>query len=159
LKWCGRGFAATALHLNHALTEGLESGEGSRCMPTECSAVLAASRVKLRCATPLRALDPAARGAGLSVQTALAVSVVEIKEKIMKRKNKITIELPIEFIELCEGDGVTPEIVLRGFIADLAGIHNWVANPRADGYSSNGSDERSMAQEYYERVGYPYWHK
>jgi hypothetical protein len=93
------------------------------------------------------------------VQTALAVSAVETKEKIMKRKNKITIELPIEFIELCEGDGVTPEIVLRGFIADLAGIHNWVANPRADGYSSNGSDERSMAQEYYERVGYPYWHK
>lgn len=77
----------------------------------------------------------------------------------MKRKNKITIELPTEFIELCEADGVTPEIVLRGFIADLAGIHNWVANPRADGYSSNGSDERSMAQEYYERVGYPYWHK
>jgi hypothetical protein len=81
------------------------------------------------------------------------------KENTMKRKNKITIELPIEFIELCEGDGVTPEIVLRGFIADLAGIHNWVANPRSDGYSSNGSDERSMAQEYYERVGYPYWHK
>ena len=48
----------------------------------------------------------------------------------MKRKNKLTIELPIEFIELCEADGVTPEIVLRGFIADLAGIHNWAANPR-----------------------------
>lgn len=77
----------------------------------------------------------------------------------MKRKNKITIELPIEFIELCEDDGVTSEIVLRGFIADLAGIHNWAANPRADGYGSNGSDERSMAQAYYERVGYPYWHK
>src|ERR1035441_2538225 len=46
---------------------------------------------------------------------------------------EIAIELPIEFIELCEGDGVTPEIVLRGFIADLAGIHNWAANPRADG--------------------------
>jgi len=128
-------------------------------MPTEGSAVLAASRVKLRCATPLRALDPSARGAGLNVQTALASRAVSTKEKIMKRKNKITIELPIEFIELCEGDGVTPEIVLRGFIADLAGIHNWAANPRADGYGSNGSDERSMAQEYYERVGYPYWNK
>ena len=75
----------------------------------------------------------------------------------MKRKNKLTIELPAEFIELCEADGVTPEIVLRGFIADLTGIINWQKAPRADGYSSNGSDERSMAQEYYERVGYPYW--
>ena len=78
-------------------------------------------------------------------------------EKIMKRKNRITIELPIEFIELCEADCVTPQIVLRGFIADLAGIMNWTTAPRADGYSSNGSDERDMAQAYYERVGYPYW--
>jgi hypothetical protein len=124
--------------------------------------VLAASRVKLRCATPLRALDPAARGAGWNVQTALAVSAVETKEKIMKRKNKITritIELPAEFIQLCEADGVTPQVVLRGFIADLAGIINWADAPRADLYSSNGSDERDMAQAYYERVGYPYWRK
>ena len=77
----------------------------------------------------------------------------------MKRKNKLTIELPAEFIELCAADGVTPEIVLRGFIADVAGIINWQANPRADGYSSTGSDERSMAQAYYERVGYPYWNR
>jgi len=77
----------------------------------------------------------------------------------MKRKNKLTIELPVEFIELCEADGVTPEIVLRGFIADVAGIMNWQAAPRADGYSSNGSDERDQAQAYYERVGYPHWNK
>ena len=49
--------------------------------------------------------------------------------------------------------------MLRGFIADLAGIMNWASSPRADGYSSNGSDERRMAMEYYERVGYPWWHK
>ena len=41
--------------------------------------------------------------------------------------------------------GVTPEQVLRGFIADLAEIVNWAADPRTDGYSSNGSDERRMA--------------
>lgn len=29
-------------------------------------------------------------------------------------------------------------------------------NPRADGYSSNGSDERDYAEAYYNRVGYPY---
>ncbi len=72
-------------------------------------------------------------------------------------KNQLTIELPTEFIELCEADGVTPEIVIRGFIADLCGIMNYVSAPRQDGYSSNGSDERTMAQDYYERVGYPYW--
>lgn len=60
-------------------------------------------------------------------------------------------------MDMCEADGVTSEIVLRGFIADLASIMNWAASPRADGYSSNGSDERDMAQAYYERVGYPYW--
>jgi hypothetical protein len=75
----------------------------------------------------------------------------------MKRKHRLTLDLPPEFIALCEADGVTPEIVLRGFIADLCGLMNWQANPRADGYSSNGSDERHMAQAYYERVGYPYW--
>ena len=52
LKWCGRGFAATALHLNQALTEGLESGGGSRCLHGQCSAVLAASRVRYAAARP-----------------------------------------------------------------------------------------------------------
>lgn len=77
----------------------------------------------------------------------------------MKRTNKLTLELPTEFIERCAADGVTPETVLRGFIGDLCGIVNWAANPRADGYSSNGSDERMMARDYYERVGYPYWNR
>lgn len=77
----------------------------------------------------------------------------------MKRKHTVTIELPPEFIRLCERDQVKPQVVLRGFIADLCGIMNWVNNPRADGYSSNGSDERRMAEEYYERVGYPWIHR
>ncbi len=78
----------------------------------------------------------------------------------MKRKNKtkLTLELPPEFIELCESDGVMPETVLRGFIADLCELISWQAHPRADGYNSNGSDERQYAQAYYHRVGYPYWH-
>ena len=54
---------------------------------------------------------------------------------------------------------MSPEVVLRGFIADLAEIMNWADNPRADGYSSNGSDERRYAMEYYERVGYPWLFK
>ena len=80
----------------------------------------------------------------------------------MPRKNKhnrITLELPPEFIALCQADGIEPAVVLRGFIADLVEIMNWASSPRADGYSSNGSDERGMAREYYERVGYPWWNK
>ena len=72
-------------------------------------------------------------------------------------KHPLTLELPEEFIALCERDGTTPETVLRGFIADLAGIISWVDAPRDDGYYSNGSDERDMAYAYYQRVGYPYW--
>lgn len=73
------------------------------------------------------------------------------------REMKIEIDLPIEFIEICSADGVKPETVLRGFIADLAEIKNFANNPRDDDYSSNGSDERRIANEYYQRVGYPYW--
>lgn len=68
----------------------------------------------------------------------------------------LTIALPPEFTELCEHDGIQPEVVLRGFIADLCSLMNWSNNPRADGYSSNGSDERNYAEAYYDRVGYPY---
>jgi len=76
-----------------------------------------------------------------------------------KPKSKITLNLPPEFIETCQQDGIDPETVLKGFIADLAGIMNWQSHPRENGYSSNGSDERRLAREYYERVGYPWWHQ
>lgn len=70
---------------------------------------------------------------------------------------RITLDLPPEFVGLCRHDGVDPEFVLRGFIADLCGLVIWVSHPRIDGYCSNGSDERQLAQAYYERVGYPWW--
>jgi hypothetical protein len=60
-------------------------------------------------------------------------------------KRSITIALPLEFQEICQGDGVSPEQVIRGFIADLCHL---------DG--SNGSDERRLAVQYYVRCGYPY---
>lgn len=72
-------------------------------------------------------------------------------------KQRITLDLPPEFIELCQNDKTDPETVLRGFIGDLCGIVNFLANPREDGYGSNGSDEREMARAYYERVGYAFW--
>jgi hypothetical protein len=61
--------------------------------------------------------------------------------------------LPDEFLDLCREDGVAPETVLTGFIADLCRIESWASAPRTDGYNSNGSDERLMARAYYERVG------
>jgi hypothetical protein len=70
----------------------------------------------------------------------------------------VTLELPAEFLELCAEDKVAPETVLRGFIADLCEIRNYASEPREDGYSSNGSDERMLARQYYDRVGYPYMH-
>lgn len=77
----------------------------------------------------------------------------------LPRRRRITLTLPPEFIELCKADKVAPERVLRGFIADLCGLVSWADNPRADGYASNGSDERRYAMEYYERVGYPWLFK
>lgn len=74
-------------------------------------------------------------------------------------RRQIKITLPDEMLELCQQDQIEPEMVLRGFIADLCGIVSWAANPRPDGYNSNGSDERSMAMDYYRRVGYPWRHK
>jgi hypothetical protein len=79
------------------------------------------------------------------------------KKKSQTHRHRCTLELPPEFIELCARDKVKPQTVLRGFIADLCGIINWANNPRADGYGSNGSDERRRAEEYYDRVGYSFW--
>lgn len=81
------------------------------------------------------------------------------KTKSTTKPNTITVALPEEFLALCASDGVSPELVLRGFIADLCQIISWAADLRTDGYSSNGSDERSMAMDYYRRVGYPWWNK
>lgn len=76
-----------------------------------------------------------------------------------RNPSRLSIELPPEFIELCRCDNVPPEVVLRGFIADLCELISWADSPRTDGYSSNGSDERRYAMEYYERVGYPWLYK
>jgi hypothetical protein len=68
----------------------------------------------------------------------------------------ITLDLPAEFLELCAQDNVFPDTVLRGFIADLCAIGRGEGGPRADGYRSNGSNEREAALAYYTCVGYPY---
>lgn len=64
----------------------------------------------------------------------------------------LEIHIPPELTRLCEIHGLTPVDVLRGFIADLCGLQNYIADPREDGYSSNGSDERMMAREWFDRA-------
>jgi hypothetical protein len=61
----------------------------------------------------------------------------------------ITLDLPPEFIAMCKGDEVNPAEVLRGFIADLCEL-------RTKEYHTGGSDERMLAEQYYDRRGYPH---
>ncbi len=76
-----------------------------------------------------------------------------------RRKRKITLTLPDEFLDLCESDLTEPERVLRGFIADVSDIVSWSSSPRADGYNSNGSDQNSLALAYYLCVDHRSWYR
>lgn len=64
----------------------------------------------------------------------------------------VALRVPPEFVRVCKLVQRSPEEVLRGFIADASGILNEVASPRADGFSSNGSDEREYAQNWLDRA-------
>lgn len=65
---------------------------------------------------------------------------------------KVEIDVPPEFFDLCESKGLTVEQVLRGFIADVCGLQNLVNCPREDGFCSNGSDERMYAEQWFDRA-------
>lgn len=65
---------------------------------------------------------------------------------------EVTVRVPPEFVRECERVQMTPKDLLEGFVADAAGIQNFVARPRADGLGSNGSDEREMASVWIERA-------
>jgi hypothetical protein len=67
----------------------------------------------------------------------------------------LVLQVPREFVDFCATNRLGPDTVLRGFIADLCELMNWSHCPREDGYSSNGSDERQMAQQYFKRA-YPW---
>lgn len=58
-------------------------------------------------------------------------------------ETKITLEIPKQLQMLCELLNITPQEVLQGFINDVSLE-----------IDSNGSDERTMAVEYFLRVGY-----
>lgn len=64
----------------------------------------------------------------------------------------VTLRVPPEFVRECRRVQMTPEELLRSFVGDLAGIQNFSASPRADGYGSNGSDEREYAGAWLRRA-------
>lgn len=65
---------------------------------------------------------------------------------------EVVLRVPPEFVRECSRVQMTPEELLRGFVADASGISNYVVNPRADRFSSNGSDERDMAEAWINRA-------
>lgn len=64
----------------------------------------------------------------------------------------VSVRVPPEFVRECRRVQMTPEEVLCSFVGDLAGIRNSLACPRADGFGSNGSDERDFAERWLERA-------
>lgn len=65
---------------------------------------------------------------------------------------EVTLRVPPEFVRECRRVQRSPEEVLRGFVGDAAGIHNFIDCPREDKYGSNGSDEREMAEAWINRA-------
>lgn len=64
----------------------------------------------------------------------------------------VRLAVPPEFFDLADRYGLDVEDILRGFIADACGLDSPVDNPRADGYCSNGNDEKMLAEGYLERA-------
>lgn len=64
----------------------------------------------------------------------------------------VEIDLPREFRELCRAYRQQPTDVLCAFVADVCSLRNFAKFPREDGYCSLGSDERRLAQDYFNRA-------
>lgn len=63
---------------------------------------------------------------------------------------EVSFTSPPELNQLCDANGITPEELVRQFIADLCDIYS----SDEDGFNTSGSDERDLAKQYFERVGY-----
>lgn len=64
----------------------------------------------------------------------------------------VTVRVPPEFLRECRRVQLSAVELLEGFIGDAAGIQNYADCPRADGFGSNGSDERDMAEAWIQRA-------
>lgn len=65
---------------------------------------------------------------------------------------EVVVRVPPEFVRECRRVQLSPKDLLEGFVADAAGIQNYVNCPRADGLGSNGSDERDYAAAWIDRA-------
>jgi hypothetical protein len=73
--------------------------------------------------------------------------------KVIRRNTqRVSLELPSEFLDFCSSRKIAPERVLSTFIADLCALTNLYVCPREDGYTSSGSDERELAHAYFDRT-------
>jgi hypothetical protein len=108
----------------------------------------------------VRALDDAETGKWAWTFTD-TLRVVLVKAGIIPGQNgavvpedsqALSLNVPHEFFLFCARFRLHPADVLRGFVADLCALQNFVIRPREDGYSSNGSEERLLAQAYFERA-------
>jgi hypothetical protein len=68
-----------------------------------------------------------------------------------QRQHRIEITLPLDFLELCDSDMVSPKKVLCDFIADLCDITSQHPEHSKE-YLSNGSADRDRARAYYDRI-------
>jgi hypothetical protein len=67
---------------------------------------------------------------------------------------KLDLTLPPKFLELCAQYFVSPEAVIRGFIGDLCGLDS--NSPNHEKCWTNGSDERDLAEQYFNRCCYEF---
>jgi hypothetical protein len=71
---------------------------------------------------------------------------------VPEETHALSLQVPREFVQLCDRFKLHPAVVLCDFIADLCALQNPAFRPREDGYGSSGSDERLLAQAYFERA-------
>lgn len=64
----------------------------------------------------------------------------------------VSVRVPPEFVREAIRVQMKPAELLESFIGDVTGINSYANNPRADRFSSNGSDERDMASAWLERA-------
>jgi hypothetical protein len=69
---------------------------------------------------------------------------------VSEETHALSLQVPREFVQLCDRFKLHPATVLRDFIADLCALQNPASRPREDGYGSSGSDERLLAQAYFD---------
>jgi len=62
------------------------------------------------------------------------------------------LRVPREFKVLARDHRLSVEELLQAFMADVCSLRNTLGAPRADGLTSNGSDERDLAEQWFQRA-------